>query len=175
MKFRGLKLFHKSQAGFTLIELIVAVAITSLISLGASISSAQLMNQTSRDSDYTTASRQAMNVINWIGRDALVAQSINGTAGFPGTGSLTFSWTGWDNIVYSANYSTVNGTLRRTYSNGSNVSTTFIAENINTAADKTFCSFSGGVLALTVTSSIGKGDRIIDMTKSRKITCRPKL
>ena len=83
MMFRKLKALHKNPAGFTLIEMIAALAITGLIGMGASIASAQVLNQTSRNNDTTAASRNAMNALHWISRDAFMAQSINGTAGFP--------------------------------------------------------------------------------------------
>jgi len=177
MKFSGLKLklFHKNRAGFTLIEIMVAVAITGIIALGAAISSGQLLNQTSRDTDYTAASRHAMNAIHWISRDVLMAQTITGVEGFPQTDDLSLFWRGWDNSEHSVNYTLEDGTLKRTYSDGITVSTTLIAEFINPAADMTYCTSDNGVLTLTVTSTIGEGARIINVTKTRKITNRSKL
>jgi prepilin-type N-terminal cleavage/methylation domain-containing protein len=174
MKNTVIKLFH-SQKGFTLIELMVAVSIMGIISLGAAVSSGQLLNQTSRDRDYTLASRYVTNAIYWISHDAMMAQSIEGCEGFPGTDALSLSWTDWDNNVFTANYTVENGVLTRNYSDGISVTSTFIAQNINTGEDLTSCSSDNGTLTVRVTSSVGEGSRIIDVTKTKNISCRPEL
>ncbi len=74
--------FCKEQAGYTLIELMAAMVITGLIGLGATISIFQVLTQTSKNSDYTTASRNAMNAIHWISRDAMMAQTMDGVERF---------------------------------------------------------------------------------------------
>jgi prepilin-type N-terminal cleavage/methylation domain-containing protein len=167
-------LFHK-QAGFSMMELAVALLITSILGLGASFSSAQILNQTTRDRDHTVASRQTENAIFWIGRDALMSQQIDGAAGFPLTANLLLSWKSWDNKTYSSEYSIQDGVLWRTFTEGTSVTATRIAININTDEDKTFCSFVDGVLTLTVTSTTGEGYRTINVTKETEICSRPKL
>jgi prepilin-type N-terminal cleavage/methylation domain-containing protein len=174
MKNPGLKLF-RSQRGFTLIELMVAVAITGIISLGAAVSSGQVLNQTSRDRDYTLASRNAENAIYWITLDALMAQKIQGSQTFPASGSLSLSWSGWDNVIYSANYTVTGGVLTRTYAGGSSSITTMIAQHINVSANMTGCVSTNGTLTLSVTASVGQGAKIIDVKKTRVITSRPGL
>jgi prepilin-type N-terminal cleavage/methylation domain-containing protein len=175
MKIFSWRRFHQNRAGFTLIELMAALAITGVISLGASIASAQLVNETSRDRDYTTASRFTANAIYWIGRDVLVAQTIDGSDDFPATGALSLGWKGWDNTVFSANYTVTDGVLERIYSDGVNISRTMIADQINTAADKTYCISDNGTITLTVTATAGEGARAINVTKTRVITNRPRL
>jgi prepilin-type N-terminal cleavage/methylation domain-containing protein len=175
MKILKISALKKSQAGFTLIEFIAALAITGLISLGVAIACAQVLNQTARNNDYTTASRNAMNALYWINRDTLVAQSINGTDGFPQTEDLSLSWISWDNSQYSANYTLDNGILRRIYSDGTVVTTTEIARYINSSANMTFCDTENGTLTITITSSVGEGDKVVDVKKSREINSRPNL
>jgi prepilin-type N-terminal cleavage/methylation domain-containing protein len=170
-----LKSLKRGEAGFTLIEVIAAVAITGIISLGASIATGQVLNQTSRNNDYTAASRNTLNALYWISRDVTMAQTIGGAAGFPLTEDLALSWIGWDNTEYSANYTLENGILRRVYSEGGQVNTTFIAENINPAADMTGCTSVNGTLTVTITCSVGAGDKIVNVTKVRKIVSRPNL
>jgi len=175
MIFPGLRQFHKSRAGFTLIEVMVAIAITGIIALAASISSGQLLNQTSRDTDYTAASRHAMNAIHWISRDVLMAQTIDGVGGFPQTEDLSLSWQTWENSVHSVTYTLEDGRLLRTHSDGAGTATTLIAEYINPGANMTYCSYEDGVMTITVTGSTGEGSRVVDVTKTRKITNRPGL
>ena len=104
-----------------------------------------------------------------------MAQTIQGVSVFPAAGSLTLGWKGWDNTVFSATYTVTNGVLERTYSVGSNSTTTQIAENIITTAGMTYCNSSNGTVTLTVTASGGKGARTINVTKTRIITNRPSL
>jgi prepilin-type N-terminal cleavage/methylation domain-containing protein len=174
MKFFRLKLLHKNQAGYSIIEMMAAVVITGILAVGVSVSSAQLLQQTSRDTDFTSASRHASNAIYWMSRDALMAQNITGDSGFPST-SLNLRWKDWDNTVYSANYSVENGTLYRAFSNGETVTNTMIAQYINDGEDMTSCVSSNGTIILTVTSSVGEGARIINVTKTRRISNRPNL
>ena len=175
MMFRKLRLFHQNRAGWTLIEMLAAIAITGIIALGASVSTAQVMNSTTRNNNYTTASRNSMNALHWMSRDAEMAQTISGTAGFPVSQNLSMTWKGWDNSAYTANYTLVAGQLKRIFSVGSTTSTTVIAENINSSAQKTFCSTANGTINITITSSVGSGARVIDVKQERKISSRPNL
>ncbi|MFA5309891.1 MAG: prepilin-type N-terminal cleavage/methylation domain-containing protein [Dehalococcoidales bacterium] len=172
---RILKLLHKNRAGFTLVEVLVSIAITGFIAMGVSVSIAQVINQTHYNNNYTTASRNTMNALQWMSRDALMAQTISGTAGFPVTEVLSMKWKNWDNAEYTANYSLANGQLRRTYSDGVEVTTTLIAEHINPNAAKTNCVSDNGTVTITITSSIGANDKIIDVTKVREVSSRPEL
>lgn len=163
------------QAGLSLVEIITAIAITGLIGLGAAVASIQVLNQNARNSDYTLASREALNALYWMSHDASMAQSLNGTAGFPQTENLSLYWIGWDNTTYSTNYTLENGVLKRVYSKNGQVTTSIIASYINPDPLLTFCSLDAGILTVTITSSVGAGDRVVNVTKVREITPRPSL
>ena len=149
--------------------------ISGIIGLGASISTAQVLNQTATNNDYTSASRNALNALYWIGHDASMAYSIEGVNGFPQTDDLSLSWIGWDNTEYTANYTLENGMLKRIYSQNGYETTTVIASNINPEPSMTYCASDNGTLTVTITSSVGEGDKIINVTKVRIITTRPNL
>lgn len=176
MTLNRIKMYFQKQRGFMLYEMIASLAIAGLIGLGASIASAQVMNQTTRNNDYTTASRNTLNAMQWMSRDTQMAQSVNGTVGFPFTDNLSLSCTHWDNTEIEIVYSVEDGKLMRLYSvNGSLESTTLIAEHINSDIEMTNCTSDNGVITLTITGSVGAGSTIIDVTKVREIACRPKL
>ena len=175
MIFRKLQLWNRDQSGFTLIEMVVTLAITGFIAIGVAVANAQVLNQTSENNDYTTASRQAMNAVYWISRDAQMAQVISGVSGFPQTANLSMAWIDWSNSSHNATYSLNNGQLQRTYTVDGGNTETLIAEYINSSDNKTYCTSENGTLTLTVTSSVGEGSKIIDVTRVRGMTARPKL
>jgi prepilin-type N-terminal cleavage/methylation domain-containing protein len=172
---RFIKLLHRNRAGFTLIEILAAITITGIISLGAAVATGTVMNQTTHNRDYTSADRQVINALHWIACDAMMAQTVNGTGGFPQTNSLSLQWRGWDNTLYSANYTLTNGELRRVYSDGSSLATTLIATGINSAADKTNCVSGNGTLTITITATAGAGSKTVNVTKAAEVSCRPDL
>ena len=175
MKLLSIKRVFKSQRGFSLIDMMLSLLITGIIGFGASAASFQVLNQTSRNSDYTTASRNAMNAIHWISRDAIMAQSINGTTGFPSTSDLSLTWKTWDNAQCTVDYVLEDGQLRRVYSNGAETTQTLVAEYINPDAEKTYCSTYNGTLTFVITSSVGEGSSIVDVVRKSEIVSRPRL
>lgn len=174
MIFRRLFIPFKKQAGFSLVELIVALAITGIIGLGAAIANAQVLTQTAKNNDYTTAGRQTLNAVHWIGRDTQMSQAIQpgGASGFP----LTLMWIDWDNKLYQVVYSLDDGKLERSYSvNGSQPSVSLIAEYISDDDQMTNCSTDNGVLTLKITACVGQGINTTNVTRVREITSRPNL
>jgi prepilin-type N-terminal cleavage/methylation domain-containing protein len=109
-------LFHKSQTGFTLIELMLAIAISGIITGGITATIFQVFNGSARTNNHMTAVRQVQNAGYWVSHDAQMAQDIvtgddPDDTGFP----LTLTWRYWDSsdvhtVVYSL---TVDNKLQR--------------------------------------------------------------
>lgn len=173
---RRLRWLKNRQNGFTLIEMTVSLAIIGLICLGATMATAQIINQTSRNNDFTTASRQTLNAVHWISRDVQMSHTINGTAGFPLSDNLTMSWQDWDNSQHVATYILQDNNLSRSYSvNGSAPQITLIAEYINNDPGLTSCTSANGILTIKITSTVGENDRAVSFTKEANIASRPKI
>jgi hypothetical protein len=154
------------------------VLICSFIALGTSVAVAEVMTQTSKNNDYTTANRQVLNAMNWIGRDAQMAQAVTGDAGFPATSNLTLSWVTWDNLSAQAVYSVTNGELKRTYSiTGSPVQQNLIAQYVNIDPASSNCTWDNttGQLTLKLTGSVGSGAHVVNVTRLDTSVSRPKL
>ena len=129
-----------------------------------------------RDNDFTTASRQALNAVHWISRDAQMSYTINGTAGFPLSDNLTISWQDWDNSEHIAIYYLQSNTLRRSYTvDGGPPQETLIAEYISDNATLTNCTTANGTLTIKITSSVGENEKVVDFTKEANISSRPNI
>ncbi len=72
--FRRLRFINKNQRGFTVIELLVAIAISSLITSGLTLTIFQVFGGNARNSSEMTVIRQVQNAGHWISRDVLMAQ-----------------------------------------------------------------------------------------------------
>jgi prepilin-type N-terminal cleavage/methylation domain-containing protein len=174
MILRKLRQISQTQSGFTLIEVLAALAITGIIGLGATMATVQVLTQGTRNSDYTTASRHAMNAIHWVSRDAHMAQTVTPdvASGFP----LTLNWTEWDNSEHQVVYTIVDDRLMRSYSvDSSEPGQTLVAQYINPDSENTTCEFSDMVLTLRVTTVVGEGTRTVSVSRIREITPRPGL
>jgi hypothetical protein len=104
-----------------------------------------------------------------------MAQKISVAPQFPQSGNLTFTWVGWDNTEYSSVFRVASGVMTRRYSENGRVSTSAVASHINTGAGKTTCTSNNGTVIIKITSSVGGGDRVSDVTKIREISSRPNL
>ncbi len=66
----------KKQEGFTFIELIIALAITGIISAAAATGIHQVILGTALSNNYNTAINHVRDAGYWISRDALMAQNV---------------------------------------------------------------------------------------------------
>ena len=91
---RRLALLNRNQTGLTLIELIVAMAITALVTGGITGSIFQIFAVSAQDNANMTAVKQVENAIHWISRDVLMTQIIEPSegSGFP----LNLTWIDFD-------------------------------------------------------------------------------
>jgi len=179
MMFHRLKSLHKNQKGFTLIELIVVIAITGLIISAITVTIFQLFNISARSDSHMLAVRQVQNAGYWINHDTQTAQSVEtdgGATGFP----LDVTWTEWEGDKQRVVYSLVDDKLQREhYTNYDPVtnpdpdSTIFVAEYINTDSTKTNCVFTNGVLTLTVTAAAGDWPQVESETRVYEVIPRP--
>lgn len=92
------------KKGFTLIELVIAMTITVLISGASTIALSQIYGGTDRNNNHLTAVRQVESAGFWISRDAQRAQSIS-TDNLTSPDFLLLAWTEWDGAGTPTHYS----------------------------------------------------------------------
>lgn len=170
-------LINKNQRGFTLIEMLVALAITGLISTGVTMSIFQVLNTNHQVSSRMIAITQVENAGYWITRDAKMAQSIVAAE------NLTLAWGGWEYEsaidTYKVCYTHADSELWRHQevttdiynSDGDLVETTesqnsmLVAEHITAITP----SMDVNKLTVSVTASVGE----IEEERTYEITPRP--
>ena len=166
-----------SQKGFTLLELLIVIALIGFISVAAAMSIHQVLTGTILSNDTNTAINQVRNAGHWISRDAQMAQTVvadNPTTPEiePVTGELLIlNWTAWDGDAHQVIYSleTMSGGLKelqRQETIGTAVTTTMISQYID--ADDTSCQWDGDTLTVTITAQSG------DKSETRTFEVKPR-
>ncbi|MFC2021123.1 type II secretion system protein J [Chloroflexota bacterium] len=152
--FGRLRVTSKNQKGYTLNEMLVALAILGVIAPAISMVIFQVISVNTLTGNHLTAVNQVENAMYWIGRDAQMAQTVQtgGGSGFP----LNLTWVDWDLTSNNVTYSIQNGELQRAYSiNGGLPTSTVVAQHINNDSEATNCQYASGVLTFKITASLG--------------------
>ena len=178
---KGVRLIHKDQCGFTMIEMVIAIAIVGLIAGGITMTTFQVLEGSARSSNHTIAVRQVHNAGYWVSRDAQMAQSVSTGDDPPGTGfPLTLIWTDYGvggdehQVVYTLLAD--NKLKREHYTNRFEVpepepAIAIVAQFIDLSG--TSCQLTGDVLVLTVTATVGTDSQEASETRTYEITPRP--
>jgi Tfp pilus assembly protein PilE len=144
----GTRLLHKDQKGLTLLELLIGIALTALVTTGITMSIFQTFTGSARSANHMIAIRQVQEAGYWVSLYTYMAQGteITGDSGFP----LTLEWIDFDSgesheVVFSLDSSG----LRGSYSiegvpDEEKTGKIPPFEVINPDKTKTNCKFSGG-------------------------------
>jgi prepilin-type N-terminal cleavage/methylation domain-containing protein len=163
-----------NQKGFALIEMVVAVAITGLLTVGTTTAVFQASTHITWGTNHMTAVKQVENALHWISRDAQMAQIVepNGVSGFP----LNLIRIPWDNTVHQVTYTLEDGELKRSYAaNDGEPIKAVVAQYIDTNSEMTNCQSVNGALIFKVTAIAGEGSQVASETRVCKISPRPDL
>ncbi|HEY41791.1 MAG TPA: prepilin-type N-terminal cleavage/methylation domain-containing protein [Dehalococcoidia bacterium] len=89
----------KSEKGYSLIELLIAVSVSAMLAAGASMTTFQIFRGSKQNSDWNVAVRQAQSLGQWVSQDALMVNTIE-IGDDPGTSDVEFIslfWKDWEN------------------------------------------------------------------------------
>ena len=128
-----MKKLKKGQRGFSLVELVIVVALAGLVGAAITATAFQVFTFSTRLSNQMTAVRQVQQAGFWVSPDVMMAQNV--TPGGSPTTFLTLNWT-VNGINYGVIYSLEGtGTLktlqRKYYVNSNLTSTTTVAQYIS--------------------------------------------
>jgi prepilin-type N-terminal cleavage/methylation domain-containing protein len=138
--------------GFTLIELILAIAIAAVITGAITMTIFQVFSGSARTSNHMTAVRQVQNAGYWVSHDTLMAQKepVIVKNDDDQLESIFLTWTEWNGTVNEVTYTLEGAKLWRDYDGDGQRS--LIAQFIN--PDQTSCVWDGNALTLTVTATV---------------------
>lgn len=170
----------KSESGFTLIEVLVAITITALIAFGGVLTATQIISVNAKSNAHMTAVNEVQNAGYWISRDTQMAQSVTAD-GLTPPEFLILSWTedsSGDNYQVVYTLEDIPGStlkkLQRDHSiNGGANELTLVAQYIDPASEKTKSEFTNGVLTLTITATVSTASPSGSETRVYRVVPRP--
>jgi len=170
MIFQRLGLVNKKQQGFTLIELMLAIALSGIITGAITATIFQLVDGSARTNNHMIAVREAQNAGYWVSHDTVMAQVVEPTPapdpdGFP----LVLTWAEWGSTdVHEVTY-TLDGTeLWRDYDGQQSPIAKFV-ESVEVSPRP----YTGGKLTFEVTTTVGASSREQSETRIYEIVPRP--
>ncbi len=172
--FRGWQSGKKGQAGFTLLELLVSIAILGFIMSGVSLAVMQMMTVHAASTNRVTAIREVQNAGYWMSIDTQQAQTY--LFDDPATEDidelLYLSWADWDSgvirlVIYNLDEDRV---VRTEYRDGEFFSQRTVAHFIS-AVD---CSLDGSVIKLTIVATVDGFQRAVE-TRVYQVVPRPAI
>ena len=164
----------RSQKGFTIIELLIALAITSAIGGGISMAVIQIFDHNAQSTTRMIAVKQVENTVHWLNRDVQMAQVVAPTANPDPDGlPLTLSWVEWDNTENEVVYALASGELTRSYSiDGGEPNVRVVARYANPDSALTNCSLDGAVLTFKITATVSEGSKSASESRTVDILAR---
>lgn len=149
----------KSERGFTLLEVLVSLAISAFVVGAASATTITMMRLTPQNNDWAVALHQVQNAGYWISRDVLMAQDITVGAGNPTFLTLTIPQiTPPDKTIVYEFEDMPDGLKRLIRDDQTAGQTILVAEYISTDTNDTTASYNSDNRTLDLTITAISGD-----------------
>ena len=148
-----------TEKGFTLIELVVGLAIAAFVVGAASMTTVTMMTLTPQNTDWAVALRQVQNAGYWVSRDVQMSKGDITVDTWPNATFLTLTVPEWDSGAVSVvdktfvyEFEDMSGGLKRLMRNNqTDGEEIMVAEYISNAV----ANYDSGTLTLTITTSSG--------------------
>ncbi len=157
-------MIRTDQSGFTLVEFLVAIAITGMIAVVLTASIVQVVQGSGKTSAQLTALYDVENAARYISRDVRMARDTN--AGASPRDNITLEWTDWYDVAnqdHECEYYLSGGELKREY----NGDTTTVAQYISEIS----FTRDGRFITVTVASTGGRAG--VSEQRTYQIQMRP--
>jgi len=162
----NMKRLHKDQRGLTIIELLVLIVLTGLITAAVTTTFFQVFDMNTRTANHMSAVSQVQQAGKLVSEDILQSQvrDPNPTGG-------EFLILGWNSTgIHEVTYTLEDGELWRIESiDGGGELTTRVAEYIDSDPTMTSCHLEGTVLIFKVTATVGEESE----TREYRVQPRP--
>jgi prepilin-type N-terminal cleavage/methylation domain-containing protein len=113
-KIRLILKVNASNRGFTLVEILIAVAIMGILATILSMAITQIVMVNASSNNHMKAITQVENALHYINRDVQEAQTINPINYDLVSGNkLTINWTDWNDNTAEVEYWITNGNLNK--------------------------------------------------------------
>jgi type II secretory pathway pseudopilin PulG len=160
------------QVGFSLVELVMALGVTAILSTGIIFAIRQVFDTNARSSNHMVAIRQVQNVGYWVSRDSQMAQSVSGNATH-----LVLGWTDWLGGAYQVTYiregAAGSYNIRRMYSASGNSTGNSTNILVGQHIESVTWVFPPGDLNLSVKATMGTGSTASSETRTYSVKTRP--
>jgi prepilin-type N-terminal cleavage/methylation domain-containing protein len=136
------------QGGFTLIELVMVMAITAVIMAAVTGSIYQVIASNARNSARMIAVKQVESALHFMVRDVQMAQPwLIQTDNLSGGEELKLGWREWDDTVNMVTYSVAGGKLTRQFNSGAQTTVAQFVASLDPVVD------ADGNITVTITST----------------------
>jgi prepilin-type N-terminal cleavage/methylation domain-containing protein len=160
------KLLDKNQSGVTLVELLVATAVTAVLVPGIVLLFSQLTSASTQSNNRMAVINDLNNTVNWMSKDARNNSNSTARTGFP----FRFDWTDVNNITYQAVYNYQGNSIIRSFTQNGTTSNSTIAHYITTTPTPSIN--NNGTFMITVAASAGTGSRAVSENRTLEIQSR---
>jgi prepilin-type N-terminal cleavage/methylation domain-containing protein len=150
------------EKGFTLVEVLIVVAILSTVLTVATAAVVLMMRTTAQNDEWNVNLRQVQNAGDWMSHDALMAQEVHTDKSGV---FLNLKWSDWDGNDFDVDYIIQNNMLMRRVNNGAPAMIAQYIVHDETPQSPTKCEWvdADNKLSVTIRASL-RGARFAERT-----------